>query len=343
MAKTTGPTDYPVINDLFSDPRRFTFYQTVRLIERYTRGTRVGHQGPPRSEPLRFRPPATLGFPTSEVNEVLETKNPWGPPETRYVVVSAFLGLYGPSSPLPAAYSEYIIRPEDIGDYEDRERLQSFLDIFHHRIFSLFYRVLSKYRYHLLFEPGGLDAFSRYMFSLIGRGTKGMPENRPIPAIKMVRYAGLLTQQPRSCDGLRGLIADYFEGVRVRVQQCIGRWLTIDETNRLGDRNCNLGADMIMGSRVHDRTGKFRIILGPVGLKQFTELLPNGKRITELKELVRLYLLDELDFDVEIWLRGDEVPPTQLGSQDQPALLGWTSWAVQGPGPDRSVIFSIRN
>lgn len=362
MAAPTGPANYPVteertdaqqpasrrgehsvVDDLLSDPRRFTFFQAVRLLERYTKSVRVGFQGPPRGEALRFRPPAVLGFPGSEVCDIVAKENPNGNPPTRYILSSAFLGLYGPSSPLPAAYSEYIIRPEEIGDEEDRERLRDFLDIFHHRMFSLFYRVLSKYRYHLLYEPGGDDRFSHFMLCLIGRGTNGMPTKRPIAPITMVRYAGLLTQQPRSCEGLRGLISDYFRGVSVRVQQCIGRWLTIEDTNRLGERFCSLGQDTIIGSRLHDRTGKFRISLGPVGRKEFMELLPNGRRIKELKELVKLYLLDELDFDVEIWLRGDEVPPIQLGSPEQPALLGWTSWAVQGPGPDRSVIFSIRN
>lgn len=341
MAAPSGPTNYPVINRLLSNPRAFTFFQSVRLLEKYTRATRIGFQGPPRSEPMRFRAHTSLAFPISDIDEIVQQENPAGQPPIRYLVTGTFLGLYGSASPLPPSYSEYIIRYGDAGDDEDRERLRAFLDIYHHRIFSLFYRALSKYRYHLTFDMTGQDKFSHYMRCLIGRGTAGMPEGRPIPSLKMVRYAGLLTQQPKSAEGLRGMIADYFNGVKVRIQQCIGRWLNVEDANRLGQTFSGLGSDMIIGSRVYDTSGKFRVALGPVGLKEFTQLLPNGSRIKEFKELVKLYLLDELDFDVEIWLRGDEVPPIQLGNEKQPALLGWTSWAVEGPGPDRSVVFSL--
>jgi type VI secretion system protein ImpH len=186
---------------------------------------------------------------------------------------------------------------------------------------------------------GGVDRFSRFMMCMIGRGTAGMPTDRPIPPVKMLRYAGLLVQLPKSAAGLRGIVADYFRPTPVRVDQCRGRWLIVEDRNELGRLHTTLGEDAILGGRVFDRSGKIRLSLGPVDLESFMAFLPIGRAMERLKDLTRSYLLDELEFDVEIWLQGDQVPSIRLGSADPPALLGWTTWLVEGPGEDRSVVF----
>ena len=341
MASTTGQTDRTVIDDLLSDPKRFVFFQAVRLLEKHLESAPIGYEGSPRSEPLRFRALDSLHFPTTEIQEIEEGENPWDNTQQRFTITANFLGLYGPASPLPSFYTEQIIQTGEIGDDEDRERLRAFYDIFHHRIFSLFYRCMMKYRYHLVFEKGGTDRFSGYMRCLIGRGTRGMPADRPVPAVKMFRYSGILTQQPKSADCLRGLLSDYFRGVGVDIESCVGRWLRVEDQNRLGRVFCTLGEDTIVGSQMFDRSGKFRVSLGPVGLEEFMRFLPTGRRMAELKELAQLYLLDALGFNVTVWLKADEVPPTRLGCEEQPPLLGWTSWIVDKSDRDRSVEFRM--
>ena len=159
-------------------------------------------------------------------------ENPWTSERDRFRITANFLGVYGPASLLPAFYTERIIQSGDLGEPEDRERLRAFLDIFNHRLFSIFYRCLSKYRYHMTFGQGGTDVVSDYMRCLVGRGTRGMPDDRAVSAIKTVRYAGLLTHQPKSADGLGGVLSDFFDGVAVRIGQCVGRWLTVEDRKR---------------------------------------------------------------------------------------------------------------
>ena len=69
------------------------------------------------------------------------------------------------------------------------------------------------------------------------------------------------------------------------------------------------------------------------------EFLPRRPRMVQLAELIHLYLLDELDYDVEIWIRKEEVPTVQLGSRTSPALLGLNSWTHGEQLQDRSVVF----
>jgi predicted component of type VI protein secretion system len=62
-----------------------------------------------------------------------------------------------------------------------------------------------------------------------------------------------------------------------------------------------------------------------------------------LNRLIRLYAPDQLDFDVELRLKKDELPPLQLGNEL--AQLGRISW-LGTPQEDVSVVVApneIRN
>jgi type VI secretion system protein ImpH len=80
---------------------------------------------------------------------------------------------------------------------------------------------------------------------------------------------------------------------------------------------------------------KFRVRLGPLRYSEFVEFLPDPapvparKGIFLLSQVVRLYVGIELDFEVQLALRGDEVPDLVLqdaGEGDLGARLGWNTW-----------------
>ena len=89
--------------------------------------------------------------------------------------------------------------------------------------------------------------------------------------------------------------------------------------------------------------------LGPLGRARFVEFLPDRSAVPErkafflLSHLVRLYVGPELDFDVQVVLRADDVPECQLAAAD----LG-RAWAGT-PGSERrsrtdaeDVVFAAR-
>jgi type VI secretion system protein ImpH len=84
-----------------------------------------------------------------------------------------------------------------------------------------------------------------------------------------------------------------------------------------------LGSGAVLGARVWDRQHKFRIRLGPLTLDQYESFLPGGKPLRKLVDWVRMYLCFELDWDVRLVLKPNEVPRLTLGSRQR---LGWTSW-----------------
>ncbi len=88
--------------------------------------------------------------------------------EWAYRVVVTFMGLYGVAAPTPTYLSE-LVGFTDV----DADPLVDFLDLFNHRLISLYYRAWVRYRYPYRYEPGGMDELSGYLLSFVGLGDPG--------------------------------------------------------------------------------------------------------------------------------------------------------------------------
>jgi type VI secretion system protein ImpH len=306
-----------------------SFFQLVQLLERYHRpSTPVGGIGPAVGEVIRFRPESSLAFPAADVSRLENMSEV----PNRFQITTTFFGLYGTTSPLPAFYSEQILWREQTGD---NQTARDFLDLFHHRLLSLLYRSWLKYRYHLQFQPGGIDEVSQRVFALIGFGTEGLQRREQgVPSVRLLRYAGLLTQRPRSASALEGILSDEFGGIPVRVDQCVGRWTTIkpEQRSRLGGHHAGLGQSCLLGEQVNGRSGYFRISLGPLSYEDFQRFFPGEDHFRHLHFLVRLFVGNALAFDVELVLYGTEVPALRLTGGEQRSRLGWSTWLATHNG-----------
>src|SRR5204863_7315346 len=107
--------------------------------------------------------------------------------------------------------------------------LASFLDIFNHRMVSLFYQAWEKYRFTIAYERGERDRFSHHLLDLIGLGTPGLHERQAVPDDSLLFYSGLLSLHPRSATALRQILIDYF-AVPVQIEQFVGCWQGLDES-----------------------------------------------------------------------------------------------------------------
>jgi type VI secretion system protein ImpH len=347
---------------LFTDGPSFDFFQAVRLLERLEPRRRpVGHEGPPEAEVVRFRAHLALAFPPSSVYDI-EPPTPALPVPAMTV---AFLGLTGPSGVLPQHYTDLLLQLHRTAKGPERHALRDWLDLFNHRLISLFYRAWEKYRFHLAYERGEYlrgepDAFTHCLFSIIGLGTPALRQRlrvvcrergeRPAAAervlarvedLSLIYFGGLLAQRPRNAANLEALLADYF-GHPVRVVQFRGQWLRLepDSQSRLGPAGGNnrLGHDCVAGERVWDVQSKVRVRLGPLGYADFIAFLPDRsptpgrKAFFLLVHLVRLYVGPALDFDVQLVLKADEVPPCRLDAEaaGPGPRLGWNTW-LAGP------------
>ncbi len=342
MAAQSGRTDPPLDKILWDEPYRFRFFQAIRLLERLSPGKApVGYYAPPKDEVARFRSRLSLNFPPSEIHEI--RPSPSGQEDQPPEMTVAFMGLTGPLGALPTPYTELVM---ERARFKDRA-LWEFLDLFHHRMVSLFYRAWEKYRFPVAYERSRSDKFTGYLFSLIGMTTDGLKNRQVFPDIALLLYSGLIGQRPHSAATFRSILADYFR-TPVQIDQFQGQWLEIDEESLtcLGKANCGLGVNAILGSRLWDQQSKFRVRFGPLDFSSFFSFLPPGEWHKPAGELVRFLAGMEFDFDFQLVLKKEEVPACALNSQPgQQAMLGWTTWLKTMPTQqdDPQVLLNLKN
>jgi type VI secretion system protein ImpH len=247
-------------------------------------------------------------------------------------MVVAFMGLTGLMGVLPRHYTELLLERVRNKDFA----LRDFLDIFNHRIISLFYRAWEKYRFPIAYErsrrsgQNDYDPFSLSVFHIVGMGTNGLRDRLKFGDEALLYYSGLVAQQPHSASALEAILADYFSAP-VKVKQFVGAWLVLEKANRTrmgkGDANNELGATAILGSKCWDQQAGYRLFIGPLSFQQFRRFLPCDTAFLPLIELTRFLGGPTLDFDVQLVLKAAEVPRCELKKPGPEARrLGWSSW-----------------
>ena len=302
-------------------PHSLGFYQIMRLLEAQNPGhPRFGHSIRPSQDLLRFGQEPSVTHAPSTMAGYEQGRE--GRPDRLLV---HFFGLFGTDGPLPLHLTEYA---------RDRRRnnadptFQRFVDLFHHRTISLFYRAWADVRPTVSFDRPDQDRFADYMASLVGLGTGGLRNRDAMPDLTKLHFAGHLANQTRHAEGLASILSAFFT-VPVHVEGFIGAWLTLpaSDYSRLGDGEATaaLGGSAVLGARVWSRQHKFRLVFGPLTLAEYERLLPGGLSFHRLVPIVRNYAGDVLIWDVNMILKQEEVPATRLGQQGR---LGWTTWLM---------------
>lgn len=312
---------------LFEKSYLFDFFQSVWLLEHaLTPKSGRGESSAAADERIRIRPHAGLAFPAADVRKI-----EWLSEEERRVQVTVtFMGLYGVASPLPVYFYDAIAAHR-----EEAAPLRDFLDIFNRRLYKYFYQAWKKYQPVLHPVRSAEDKDARVFTCLAGMGTPGFAQSDQLPPIRLMGLAGYLFSGVRNATGLQRIVSALFDGLQVRIRENIPRWVTVRNQPRLGDGSMMLGTGALLGQKVRDASGKFRLVLGPLGLEQFRSFLPDGTSAARLDYLVRLYTTDNLDYDVELNLRTSEVPPMRLGGSQ---MLGIDAWLGRPAGDVISVV-----
>ena len=142
-----------------------------------------------------------------------------------------------------------------------------------------------------------------------------------------LRYAPLLASSSRSVRGLGVVLHDLFGSLGASVEQFIGHWTLIEKSsrNKLGIMNHQLGESLTLGRYVYDGTGRFKIVLGPLGYDEYISFLPGGQRRPLLRAVVNTFTRGQQDGVLELCLRTNEAPRFQLGSP-RSGTLKRTAW-----------------
>ena len=297
-------------------PYAFDFFQLLRRFEMLDEaGPRIGTASRPSEEKLRLGQDAHLFHPAATIASFRSAK---GDAEARLGVY--FLGMLGPQGPLPLHLSEHAWQRQR--NHAD-PTFGRFLDLFHHRMLSLFYRAWADSEPAVSSDRPQEDDFARFVASTFGMGMGSFLERDLLPDTEKRFFAGHLSRQVKNADGLRSMIASLF-GVPTQIQEFVETWADFPEDGRwrLGSPSSwgVLGDSALLGSRCRQLQRKFRIVLGPLDNVQYERMLPGQDGLQLLIAVVRNYCGDELEWDLCLIPR--ELQVIQLGGTGH---LGWTT------------------
>ena len=366
MASTDRQTTDPLIEEMGQQIHGFDFFQAVRLLQAHWRQRpRIGTSKVPDEDPVRFGQRPSLAFAPSTL-DALEG----GDPPRLFV---HFFGLFGPNGPLPFHLTDYARRramgqKDPLGDAlgqmggrtsaKDAAELptgrkdftlSAFMDIFHHRFISLFFRAWACQQQTVDFDRPEDQRFPFYVGSFLGLANEADVDGRfcpfpdALPLWPKLYHAGWLASPTRNREGLEAILDDYFE-MPVEIRTFVGRWFGLPEENRclLGrspDTGC-LGMTAIVGTRTWQRQLSFRIRLGPMSAADLRRMLPGGDSFRRLRSWVLNYVGEEYVVEVQLLVQAAQVPAACLGTLGR---LGWDAWLKSKPfrHDSEDVIFDL--
>jgi type VI secretion system protein ImpH len=308
-----------VARKLGEAPWEFDLFQAMRLVEAaYPEGARIGEARRPLDEPVRFAQEASLAFAPSAV-AAFEPANAGSAPR----LVQRVFGLLGPNGALPIHLTDWA--RDRARNYADAA-FARFLDVFHHRMLSLFYRAWAQAQAAVSMDRPRQDFFGRRLAALCGLGAPSLRDRDGVADAVKLAHAGVFGRHVRSAEGLQSVLAGYFL-VPVEIEEFVGHWLEISpaQRTRLGGREAfaRLGEDAVVGERTWHAQSRFRVVIGPVSFSDYERFLPRGRSSRALHDLVRLYVGVEQSWEVKLVLKKSEVPLAWLGNS---VWIGWSSW-----------------
>lgn len=413
---------------LLNSAHSYSFGKLMSLIESDdSHYMSVGYALTPMQERVRFRGVPSLAFSVADIDSCHQTG------DERYELHVNFMGLYGPSSPLPTFMTEAVIAEDvrvtnedarvyfitsqaelrslqsqrldvsllehraievrrkiqngelDVQRLDDAQlkalregaklvelvtpevheqfnaqrlvlevqekaasHLRDFLDIFNHRLVSLYYRATKKYQPYRETHNDKTDQFTEQLFALIGAPDANERANSPLDWSKLIRFSSLLALKQATAERLSKVIAGYFALEQVAVKEGVLRFAQIPEQqrSRLGQQGMCLSDSFMLGEKVPDRSNKFTVILKGLNLQTFNDFLPpkaelnapqTGKNYHALKALIEFIAPPQMLYDIALEL--NEIPEFILGGVPF-CRLGWSTWAGEHPQQKTTVIIN---
>lgn len=317
MTDSSSAASDPFLLFLLGRASGMNFFQFARLLEERAPDRPGLGERDRLEEPVRFRSYPSMGFPASEMragkaDAALGDPDAGLPPSVR----TRFMGLYGVDAAIPSHLIDDIALRA-----EGHEAVAAFLDQFHHRLATHFYRAWKKYRYPVGFRQAGTDRRSRDLLALAGFGIGDKPRRAGLPPTRALGLLGLLNQRTRTAEGLAGAVALTVPGARVEVGEFEPVWTRVSDPARLSApghargraTSTGLGRSTVLGRRIPYRSKAVKLTLFPADAHQTQALLPGGSLHADLFGIIRLYLGTKADVVLRLGLNTSTMPALRLG------------------------------
>lgn len=274
----------------------------------------IGNEENLYEHPLRFGQDATLSFQEKQVHRVSQM------PEKTKVQIQGF-GMLGSNGVLPIHITEASYEKKL---HEKNTAFNDFLDIFHHRLISLFYKAWLMSEPVIMLDNGNNKAFSNQIASFVGSAIDQHDKDYEKLAYDQFYYSSLLLSQHMPLDNLQEILNCYFK-IPIKIKQNIGQWIDSPEHSTIISHHSEhrLGQGLLIGTRYYDITQKFRVVIGPIGISTYLRFLKNGDLAQQLNIWIYRYIKHNYIFDIELVVDKNEVLPMAANGFSK---LGQTSW-----------------
>ena len=287
------------------------FFRFCELLERSAPDRPLlGTTDSPADDPIRFRSKFRLGFPGREIDAVEHDPDA---PMLRPSVRTTFLGLYGVDARIPSYFIDEMAQ-----NHEGAEPLAAFLDLFHHRIVTQYYRIWRKYRYPVGFERDGSDPVSTYLLSLGGLGLGASEIGHIVGPRKLLSMLGLVNQKTRTAEGLTGVLQHAVPDATITAGEFHPVWVEVDTTEPMP-----LGEHCVLGSGFFDRGNCVHVVITPSSAASVRSLMPGQPMHEDVMQLLRFYLGYEAQAIIAMHVPPELMPAPVL--EPKAVNLGYTS------------------
>ncbi|MDV2078921.1 type VI secretion system baseplate subunit TssG [Marinobacter xestospongiae] len=313
-----------------------TLYRAVWEAERQLVGDRkgyhrVGHDGWPNKEVVRFRSSQNLGF----AGQDLVTQRAWRSDDgddgvVQHDLTVDLMGLTGARGAMPACFTERVLQLVK----QKSPATRDFLDLFNHRLVSLLYRSWEKTQPAVHQEREEEDIFTYILKTLTG-----CEENWQL------YYGAAFARHARSGSMLRAVLED-ITGMPVDVRAMQGEWAQVspDDQSRLPDDDCpkgqfaNLGG-AILGSRVWIADKGVEVVFRPKSREELVTVLPGGAYSKTLLQVTQRLVSGQTRVRYRLSARAAHLTHTILGQQGK---LGADSFIGARPESTKMVEVSFK-
>ncbi len=320
-----SPVKKTLPEQVLESPEAFDLGQLIYIIESIrTNINPLGEDSNPAREAVRIRSKFTMHQEGTEIDRIVVKNTLSGLPE----VYINTLSIGGVNGPLPTPYTEILLDQIKEKDYSGLH----FLDIFHHRLASMWHR-LRKRTYPHLFKSSPIS-------TPLGKLQEDLSGFKQQGDVAHTLFFDHFWRRSRSLSGLVQMIERFFN-VKATVSPFEGTWRTVDEAegSKIGQRGQFqiLGKDAILGLRCWDQSAGFTITLSPQSWQAVQQFLPftdatlGGASYNRLKKLMVSYMGSLPRVFLNISLAQDENQGITLNKKHG---LGWNTWLI-GVNADR--------
>lgn len=278
----------------------YSFHQILFLMEKlncelkeFGNGTSI-HQ-----ESAKLTAHCTLSSPFSDCLEIHKTS-------MQHELKLNNISLIGVNGILPRNVTEKILAENK---FNSKSTLLEFLNIMHHRFFSLMHKVEKNKNISICTE----SEYNKYFIEAISGST-----NHKMKWLQP--FAGILWQKQKNKQTLKIVIETMFN-VQVEIQQFVKQLVKIE--NRYQAKTSKKLNKLILGKKAKCISKKIKIIIKISDIQIYNSMLPGMKNFNMLKDICEYYLKPNYNFLFEMQLEPSQKPYMKLYSGNKLGLNTW--------------------